>query len=158
MNGEGTVIKIPEWKNLYDAVSSWEYGSIHTHHEVSDILGIPYGDPRYYDQVNRAKADLIDIGRVIKCVQNVGYKLIEPDEYVPHSSEYVKKGVQKVIDAERIIVCSPVEIMSIEERTRADRHREDLTSLRVLIVPKSYSIIRKSRSIQQPEERRLLNE
>ena len=70
----------PPYKELIKVGSGWEYGSKHEHKEVSKILGIPYGIPEYYENVNAAELELTKIGKRIVNIYKEGYYVLKPGE------------------------------------------------------------------------------
>lgn len=89
-----TPVLTPPWKQLVKVASEWEYGSKHTHEEISDILGVKYGTPDYYANVNAANSVMTECGKRLKNIHDQGYRVLLPTEQTPEVV-YDVRGVMR---------------------------------------------------------------
>lgn len=127
--------KIPEWKNLYDAMQSWEYEDDHKHIEFENILGIKKDSNRYYPQIERAGLELLTRqNKLLVNIHSIGYKLVHPEGYpdeILRLTDMVYRRARKVV---LVTEYAPEEEMTQETlnkvRTMRDRAFQRLSSLK----------------------------
>jgi hypothetical protein len=112
----------PLSRELARIAEKWEYGSTHTHSEISDILGTPQQENLYYQYVADANEILIPKGKLIKNIRGVGYLVVNPDDYKEASFDRVKKSKEFLMRACEIAQNAPVEKMSQGEREKFDHY------------------------------------
>jgi hypothetical protein len=111
-------VEYPEWKELVKHAITWDYGTVHSHQEISSIMLLKPFTRKYYTMVSRASKELRDYGKVIVSLPKQGYKVIAPDEYVGHAIKYVEAGSKRIKTAHSILDCAPVDKMTVPGRTR----------------------------------------
>lgn len=84
----------PPWKQLVKIASGWDYGSKHTHEEIAEILGVDYGTPDYYANVNAANSVMTECGKRLKNIHDQGYRVLSPTEQIPEVV-YDVRGVMR---------------------------------------------------------------
>lgn len=107
----------PPYKLLVREALNWEYGSIHSHEEIGNILGLTPGTHFYYSAIARAKKRLLSHGKLIESVRDTGYQTLMPDDYNPHSVKVVNQGRKKVRTAVQVLSNAPEEQMTPHART-----------------------------------------
>lgn len=120
MSSEDAPILDPPWKELVKVASEWDYGSMHTHGEISGIIRLPYGDIHYYSEVNRAAKELLVLGKRIQCVYNKGYKVLKPSEYPKTIFEDTKSVFLKMKDVHADSLSAPVKEMDDLAKQRTE--------------------------------------
>ena len=128
-----TTTLYPPWMELLKQAKLWEYGSFHTHEEISSILGIESKTTNYYHAIKSADEQLIIIGRKFENIVGKGYRLINPDEFVRSSNEKVKKGMRFTRSGIMILGHAPRDKMDMFVRKKTDEHTIHLS--------KTYSIL-----------------
>lgn len=114
------VILSPEWKELVKVALEWEYGSKHTHKEISAIIGIEYGTREYYHSVNSAADELKSLGKRIRCVYNEGYYVLKPSEYPEAAYLDTKKSANVLKEGLNSVYCAPVSHMDDTTKKRTE--------------------------------------
>jgi hypothetical protein len=106
----------PPWKELVKVASNWEYGTIHTHDEIADIMGLSYPSQEYYQQVNHAITELITYGKRMKNVQNRGYYTLKPVEQIHEAVYDAKRGTRRIKDGIHNLTNAPVDDMTDSQK------------------------------------------
>ena len=122
-------ILFPVWKQLVKVASDWEYGSLHKHDEISDILQIDAQTNKYYQNVSSANVELTLSGKRLAIVQGEGYMVVNPGEYPKDSRKQKDKGLRHYKIAAMVTGCAPVEKMTERERAINDQCHSLNTSL-----------------------------
>lgn len=112
----------PSWKQLVNEANQWDYGSFHTHEEIAEILGFDVKTSRYYQAVKRADIELLTSGRHLEVIQNKGYYLINPDEFVRSSNNKVKKSARFFRHGILLSQHAPRDKMNPSVRKNTDDH------------------------------------
>jgi hypothetical protein len=107
----------PAYRLLVKEALNWEYGSIHSHKEVGNILGLTPGTDLYYYAVSKAKKVLLTHGKLIDSIRDIGYQTLMPDDYNPHSVKVVNQGKKKVRIAVQVLSNAPEEQMTDHAKT-----------------------------------------
>jgi hypothetical protein len=106
----------PEWKQLVANAIDWEFGSIHLHQEISEIIKVKQNTEKYYDIVDRAKHELMLRGKRIINSYGKGYYVLKPDEYTTTEVEdYAAVLARKRYDLVRGIH-APTHKMTLNDR------------------------------------------
>ena len=111
----------PVWKQLVKIASAWEYGGLHTHSEIADILGVDTQTNKYYQNVSSANIELTLSGKRLAIVQGEGYMVVKPGEYPEDSRKQKDKGLRHYKIAAMVTGCAPVEKMTDKERAINDQ-------------------------------------
>lgn len=121
-----TVELFPAWKELLRIADTWEYGSFHSHEELSAILGVPVGT-NYYQLIKRVDHDLLLRGKHFENVPKRGYVLINPNEFVRSSNGQIKKSTRYARNALIISQVAPRDKMDAQTRKRTEEHTVGLS-------------------------------
>ena len=105
-----------KWELLFDAISQLDYGIIISHKNISKILHEAYGSQKYNSYVQRAKKELLKVGKDIESVRGQGYRVLEPDQYIDKAVQAHKQGFDKLKKGNEIIQFAPQKDMSDEGR------------------------------------------
>ena len=141
----------PPSRELARVAETWEYGSTHTHADISEILDSPQQENLYYQYVADANEILIPKGKLIRNVRGVGYLVVKPDDYRGASFEKVKKSKDFLMRACEIAQHAPVDAMTVDERERFDRYLVGLGSRAALFLREFESM----KSVEGPMRIRL---
>ena len=114
-------ILIPEWKELVKVASEWEYGSTHSHEEIAAIIKIPYGTPKYYQNVTTAMEELIAMWKRMTNIYKEGYYVLKPGEHTPAVAFDVRASLHKMRKGISNWHDSPVSKMNDTERKTHER-------------------------------------
>jgi hypothetical protein len=98
----------PEYKELVSLARHWDYGSMHTHTEISQVMGVKFPSNRYYNLVQRAAEELLSCGKLLVCIKNEGYKILLPDEYVDQSVKCFEQGRRRLKKGLKTLNDAPV--------------------------------------------------
>jgi len=118
----------PEWRELAEVAEIWEYGSVHKHSEIAEIMGIPQQETKYYQYVSRANEILTPKGKLLQIVVGTGYLVVHPDDYIDRSFDQVKKSMDHLLRAVTISQSAPVELMSLERRIEHEAYNVNLAA------------------------------
>lgn len=158
MKPEGTMLH-PSWKELIKIASDWEYESLHSHAEISNILCMEAQTSEYYQAVVKANASLTLIGKRLDNVQSKGYMVVRPGEYVNVSQKQKDRGLRHYRTAAFVTGHAPLDRMTDRERMINDQHHIRNSSVVVMLEKdraKSYKIINTPSKIviseRKPEE------
>lgn len=127
------MILFPRWKELVKRAEQWEYGSFHSHDELSEILGVESKTSKYYQAIKRADAELLIVGKHFENIQDKGYYLINPDEFIKSSNAKVKKSARFFRHGIMISQHAPRNKMVPAVREATDKH--------TISISKTYSIL-----------------
>lgn len=105
-------------KRLIDHIVSLPYGSDISHIEISHIIGEPYGSNLYRYIVAAAKKDLLDMGKMVRCISRVGYHVVSPDDYPDAAVKKIVDGGRKISQGEKILSVANTDGMSESGKTR----------------------------------------
>lgn len=105
-----------KWELLFEAISQLDYGMVIPHENISKILHESYGSQKYNSYVQRAKKELLKIGKDIESVRGQGYRVLEPDQYIDKAVQAHKQGFDKLKKGNDIIQFAPQKDMSAEGR------------------------------------------
>lgn len=117
----GNIELFPKWKELLKIADTWEYGSFHSHEELSSILGVKKGT-NYYQLIKRVDQDLLLRGKHFENVPKKGYILIKPDEFVRSSNGQIKKSTRYARSALIISQVAPRDKMDPHVKKKTDEH------------------------------------
>jgi hypothetical protein len=111
----------PVWKQLVKVASAWEYGTLHTHTEIADVINLDAQTNKYYQTVSSANIELTLTGKRLAIVQGEGYMVVKPGEYPEDSRKQKDKGLRHYKIAAMVTGCAPVERMTDKERAINDQ-------------------------------------
>jgi hypothetical protein len=131
------VVRLPEYTELIPIAEGWEYGTIHTHDEISDIMKLSPKTAKYYGMVGRANKKLMQGGKMLVNVKEKGYQVVNPDDYTDKSLEKFKQGANKIRQAHIIVDYAPVTKMS-ETGLKRYRNYADRLGIARAIMEGSY--------------------
>lgn len=130
----------PIWRELVKVANGWEYGTLHTHEEISGIIGVPPKTNRYYNIVRRAKTDLIQYGKLFDTYVDKGYQVIEINRYNEKTFEDIRKA-KKHLDLSVIMSQhAPVDKMDAGTRGKHDVFLVKQVGLLNMFTPKYVEI------------------
>lgn len=110
--GDGKMSKTEKVMALTEKFINSEYGTTLEHFKIAEIIGEPFGSPQYRQIVNATKKNLVNSGKMIANVFNVGYRVVYPDEYVYQSTKYVVSGARRIDKGVRILAHAPIKDMT----------------------------------------------
>jgi hypothetical protein len=122
------VLRLPLYRYLVDAVMSWEYGTIHSHDEISSILTVTYDTYQYRSAISAANKDLTLRGKRLKSVRNVGYMVLEPKNYLSEAVGHLKKSTNQLKTSASIAYGCKIELVELEHRNEVIRYRDHVRS------------------------------
>jgi hypothetical protein len=115
---EKNKMSLPEYKLLVDTVLSdpnWDYGTLHSHAEISQVLGVKPKTPRYYSMITYANRRLRKQGKILKSIRPQGYQVAEPRDYAKLAAKKVMEGSRKIEVGCEIAEFAPTKRMSRHE-------------------------------------------
>ena len=113
------VVKHPEWKELFDKAKYWDYGSEHSHDEISAVLDIPKETTKYYHSVGRTNKELRrQAQRHLVSISGQGYKVLRPEEFLTEAGKILKQAVKKIGKGYEVAYATPTHLLTEEGRTR----------------------------------------
>lgn len=145
----------PEYLELIKVGKGWEYDTIHTHEEVSEILGISYEEDRaaYYEAVSKAREEMIRLGKPLETLPSIGYRVVPPDDLHRASVGELKKTRIHNSRALLILEFGPVKEMSPLTQA-AHEHYHIRTATLVAFSAKTIRDLEKRLFLPGPVERR----
>ena len=124
MNETNGVTRLPEWRELYEVAQTWEYGSIHSHADVAEIMRIKPLTLHYYTQVGRCRVELRRRNkRCLVSARTIGYRVALPNEHVgiaDNDVDLAKERIKTAIEALNAVdvsLCTPEEINTLDRYT-----------------------------------------
>jgi len=116
--------KQEKWSLLYNHIISLNYGDTIFHNEISGIIEESKTSTKYYSIINKAKKELLKIGKTIKAIQGQGYTIVNPDDYTDLSLKHIKSGFNQIDKGYKVLTYAPVNHMS-KEGLQVFRHVSD---------------------------------
>jgi len=116
-------------QNLVEKISSMDYGETVTHMDIECITGISRHSSKYGSILSRAKRQLQEEGKMIVSVWNVGYRVLEPDEYSKQAISSIISGGRRITAGKQVLQNAPTAKM-----TEDGRRTHQLISDRVMIL------------------------
>lgn len=147
---EPKTVLFPVWKELVKAACEWEYGSAHSHEEISQILGIKYGTKEYYDSVSAAKDELAELGHRIMNVRDEGYYKLAVSEYPEAAYNDTKKSVRTLKTGLNNVMNAPTKAMDDRNKRRTENITVFMGKTYVSLVS-SASEIKELAGIKRPQ-------
>lgn len=132
-----TTTLYPPWMELLKIAQLWEYGSFHTHEEISEILGIESQTSSYYHAIKTVDEEMIPKGRKFENILGKGYRLINPDEFVRSSNQKVKKSARFFRGGIMISQHAPRDKMDSFVRKKTDEHSNHLSRMYSIMASES---------------------
>ena len=126
-------ILLPRHLELVEQAVDWEYGSIHSHQEIADIMNLLPGNNEYYSNVNKANKKLLESGKKLVNVSGKGYQVLNPDDYIKESARKIQQGKRRILQGYKDTIYAPVESMSEEGRRRFTTYSDRLSSFMALV-------------------------
>lgn len=126
----------PPYKKLFSEAVFWEYGSIHTHEEIAEILGVKKNAKKYHSDIRRANEKLIESGKLLKNIRDIGYRIVSPDDYADVAIEHVDKSKMQISIAGKIIDHTPVKRLSPEGLKRHRQISDAMATTRAVMLGK----------------------
>jgi hypothetical protein len=111
----------PEWKELFETLRNQEYDTFIPHERVESIIGHlrRTAAEKYYSIVERWKREMLEqASRQIENVHGKGYRIILPNEFRGSATKQIKFGHRRMRKAGKIIVNTPMERLTDEEKTK----------------------------------------
>jgi len=130
MNNE--VVKLPEWTNLKEIATDWEYGSIHSHSEISKILHLEKGTYKYYSMIGRANKELLKHSKILKSVREKGYQTVNPDDFNDYAMGKFKTSKKRFEEGVKVLQNAPVSLMT-QDGQRRHRYLYDRSTYRLAL-------------------------
>lgn len=116
-------------QSLVDKISAMDYGDTITHMDIERVTGISRHSPKYGSVMSRAKRQLQEEGKMIVNVWNVGYRVLEPDEYSQQAISRIVTGGKWITKGKKVLHHAPVAKMS-----EGGRRTHQLVSDRTMIL------------------------
>ena len=126
-------ILYPTWRELVKVAVNWDYGSLHSHSEIADILSVEKQNSEYYRLVVRANKELITHSKLLQNVLGTGYAVVNPNDYPEASQGRMDKALRHVRVAELISTYAPPELMDEHHRMIHDKHHQSVVSQRIMM-------------------------
>ena len=120
--------------NLIKNVEERPYGEIIPHHEISGILKLSKRDAKYHHLISRANRTLTEKGKRLQNRFNIGYVVLNPDDYVDEAQSQYRRGVRRAKEAMRVITYAPVALMSAEAANRFNMIEQRIKSVVATVV------------------------
>lgn len=143
----------PPWKELVKVAQLWEYGTVHTHDEISDIMGIEKQSTSYYQSVSRADQELVLIGKHMEVITKTGYRVINPDEYIRSSNDKVRQAMKHDRIGLVRILNAPRDKMDDPTKKRTEEHAVSMSRRHSLLSSSAKPLF----EIEQQQAKRMLN-
>jgi hypothetical protein len=93
-----------------------EPGTQFSHDELAELMLVKSGSQKYYNQMQKAIANLTEFGVRLSNVKGHGYKVLTPDEWLDEAKAKAKKGGKSIYEAQNIINNAPLLQMSEDVR------------------------------------------
>lgn len=138
---------------LVKTIEGLNYGDTLNYEAIARLIGEDYGTKRFSDIVQAARRRLVNCGKMIECVQRVGYKVVEPDAYANHGIKQVMIGARRIDTGARIMTHAPVNDMSEVAREHHNRITDKMRNLQAAMAGASVEI----NMLNQPRVHPLLN-
>jgi hypothetical protein len=122
-NGKPTRL-FPVWKELVKIADTWDYGSFHSHEEIAAIMDLEPKTSKYYQNIQKAREELIEHRKLLETYINQGYLVVEVDRYNEVTFEDLKRSKRYLELSILKSNYAPVEMM--DQRTK-ERHDVFLT-------------------------------
>lgn len=122
------LIKLPEWKNLVEAVKGWNYGSVHTFDEIENILTLQYGTSKFNTHIARANKELTPMGKRLKNVRGIGYEVLNPNLYLEEAVHHAAKGANQIRKSYDIITNCPIALVDAHKRPSFTQYKDWIKS------------------------------
>lgn len=109
---------------LAEKFSSLNYGEVITHEAIGNVIGYDRKkNPHKYNQkVQSAKEILLyTYGKKLENIKNVGYRLVEPGNYVSSAFGHYKRGFKEIKKGKDTLDLAPVNDMTDDERATYTR-------------------------------------
>ena len=103
-------------EKLADFICEMDYGTIIHYQDIESVIEVPYGEPRYYRFIAKAKKLLEERGKMIQPIGGKDYQVLYPGDYSKAYVREVKLAQKRIKHGGKIIKNAPVNDMSIEER------------------------------------------
>ena len=107
-----------KWEVLYETIQHLNYGDVISHNEISRVIKEPYNSNKYCSIVNRAKKELLKVGKQIESVRGQGYRILNPDDYIDNGAKKFKQGFNRIKKGTEMLQYAPVNKMTDEGRSR----------------------------------------
>ena len=114
---------------LVEKVSDMDYGSVITYAEIGDLIKDRRGTSSFSDVVQTARRELINVGHMIENVRDVGYMVVQPDNYTNCGARLVKAGALRIDRGVRIMQHAPVSKMSVPALEAHNRAYDSMMNL-----------------------------
>ena len=109
----------PEWRVIVNALKDREYGTTLMHQEIAALAQLVPRSPRYFQQMQRAKRELLkEWRRELETVPREGYRLIQPDEWHQRMRRGFRLIGYRSRQVLRLGVAAPLTEMSNDQRAR----------------------------------------
>jgi hypothetical protein len=105
-----------QWYPLYGFFSTKPYGYEATYDEILSVAGVNVrGNDRW--MVYRVKKELLrSDNKCIDCVDNVGYRVVEPREHVKVAKDHRNRGRRQLEKASSVLTGTPTTMLSMKDR------------------------------------------
>lgn len=121
----------PPWKELVRRACQWEYGSLHSHHEIAEILQIKYPSRAYYSCLRRARDVLLcEHQRCLVPIPKFGYRVLRPEEHVRESLRQVRLAQGRLNRGYEIAFCTNTAMLSPEARQTWENYTSRILGMR----------------------------
>lgn len=117
---------------LAEFFTAKSYGDVVTHSEIGRIISYSreHNRSKYNQIVQAAKKILLkEHGKLIECVRDYGYRLVEPGDYVQASGVHNRRGLIEIRKGKDILDYAPVNDMTSDERIVYNRFHDQETRL-----------------------------
>lgn len=128
------------WKELVEWASLWDYGSFHDHEEISEILTLQPGSPRYYSQIQKANEILqAEHQKHLKNHQGQGYEVLRPNQHVSESARIQRLAKRKADKAFKVAACTNKSKLTAGENKQLSDYLARAAKVKLMLEKESQS-------------------
>lgn len=115
-------------EEVYNLILTKKYGDTVTNEEINNILQEDlkdeYGKKRFRDQMNKVKNKLYEKGYVIRCIYNIGYYILKPNQVSSYTyRNFIVKPTKQFKKAQKILKHTDCKEFNVEETTEFELTR-----------------------------------
>jgi hypothetical protein len=103
-------------EELCNRIKSMQYGETILHDEIKNIVGEKSRTTKYFSIVGKAQALLLKEGKALQNVRDIGYKVLNPDDYTDAAIREYRLGFRRLTAGENLLIAAPESDMSDEGR------------------------------------------
>ena len=114
-----TVSKLPEWRNLYEHLTTAAIGDVLAHDVAATVMRCPYGTLRYFTQINRwRREEQNGRNRQWRTLRKIGYELVAASEHPLVASTKLDRATRSTRRAFAIMQHTTLEDLTDSQRQK----------------------------------------